>query len=198
MVENKLLCLFLGNLSCHRQTIHESEVDKIKMRKIKFNDIKYFFRDIKHGIENLITWFPIIWKDRWWDHWFFFVVLHKKLDLMEKNFRSYGHHTKADKDADKMKICALLAKRIMDDNYFEMASKQHREKWGEPNMDWIDIDNSELVELKITYDGVITEKDKEQERKEFKTAIEQENYLREQDIKMLFNLIHKNIQTWWD
>ena len=168
------------------------------MKRFKWNDIKYFFRDVKHGIQNVITWLPIIWKDRWWDHWFFFVVLHKKLDLMEKNFRSYGHHTNADKDADKMKICVLLVKRIIDDNYHEMASKQHRENWGEPNFNWIDTEHPDLVELKITYDSVKNDKDKAQERREFKTAIEQEHFLREQDIEMLFKLIKKHIQTWWD
>ncbi len=168
------------------------------MKTLRLNNVVYFFRDIKIGIRNLIVWFPVIWKDRWWDHWFFFAVLHKKLSLMEKNFRSYGCHIAADKDADKMKICALLAKRIIDDNYYEMASKQHREKWGEANFDWTDTDNPELVELKITYDSVKTEKDKEQERKEFKTATELEHYLREQDINMLFDLIHKHIQSWWD
>ena len=36
------------------------------------------------------------------------------------------------------------------------------------------------------------------ERKQFKTAAEMENHLRQQDIDMLFDLMKKHIQTWWD
>ena len=66
--------------------------------------IRYFFRDIKVGIKNLIIWFPVIWKDRWWDHYFLYVMLHKKLSLMEHNLRNYGCHVRAEEDAKKIKI----------------------------------------------------------------------------------------------
>ena len=32
----------------------------------------------------------------------------------------------------------------------------------------------------------------------FKTAIDHEDYLKKQDIDLLFNLMKKHIQTWWD
>jgi len=163
-----------------------------------FKKSRYFLSDARQGIKNLIEWFPIIWKDRWWDHWFIYAVLHRKLSLMEHNFRHHGVSANRKHDADKIKLCVLLLERLRDDNYFEMAYKQHHEKWGEPEFDWIDTDDPDLVELKIKHDNVITEEDKKQERKEFKTATEHENYLRQQDLEMLFGLMRKHIQCWWD
>ena len=165
---------------------------------MELKDVRYFFRDLKQGIKNLIIWFPVIWKDRWWDHWFFYVLLHKKLSLMEENIRKYGIHVNAEQDADKIKICVNILKRLIDDKYHEIAHSNHKKKWGESKMNFIDTDDPELSELKITYDSVKTDKDKEQQRKDFRRACEKEQELREQDLDMLFTLLRKHIQTWWD
>lgn len=164
-----------------------------------FKKISYFWRDIQVGIKNLILWFTTIWNDRWWDHSFIYTMLHKKLSLMEYSIRKHGHHTNADKDADKIKKCVLLLDRLMKDDYHEIAFKRHYEKWGEPQMNWKDTkEGSDLVQLCIIHEGVKTEEDKKQERKQFKTAAEMENHLRQQDIDMLFDQMKKHIQTWWD
>jgi len=168
--------------------------------KIKrgFKEIIRWPRKIKHGIKNLIIWFPVIWKDRWWDHWFIYSMLNKKLSLMEKSLRKYGHHTNAERDAHKIKVCAILFKRLMDDNYFENASRRHDEKWGEAKLSFLEIENSELLTLEINHDKVITEKDKEQERKDFKRVCKHQDNMNKQDINMVFDLMKKHIQGWWD
>jgi hypothetical protein len=78
-------------------------------------------RDIFIGIKNLFVWFKIIWNDRWWDHYFFFIILHKKLSIMEKNFRKNGSHSCAEQDADKIKKCVLVIERLIKDNYDEIS-----------------------------------------------------------------------------
>jgi len=164
-----------------------------------FKKISYFWSDLKVGIRNLIVWFKVIWQDRWWDHSFIYTMLHKKLSLMEYSIRNHGHHTNRGKDADKIKKCVLLLQRLMDDEYHETAFKRHYEKWGEPELNWKETEgDSRLVECLITHAGVKTQEDKKLERKQFKTAAEMENHLRQQDIDMLFDLMKKHIQTWWD
>lgn len=93
-----------------------------------FYKIRHLWYDIVRGVSNLAIWFSVIWKDRWWDHHFFFVILHKKLSLMEKNFRKHGCYTRAEKDADKMKIVVNLLDRIIKDEYFENADKDSKMK----------------------------------------------------------------------
>jgi len=62
-----------------------------------FRKIKEWPRQIRQGIKSLIIWFPVIWKDRWWDQYFIYVVLRHKLHLMEKYsplWSSYQTHSR--------------------------------------------------------------------------------------------------------
>ena len=74
---------------------------------VKYYQIKSFIRGIIPGIENVIMWLPVIWRDRWWDYSFLFSILKRKLEFMEEGFRKYGVSVRAEKDAKKMKICIL-------------------------------------------------------------------------------------------
>lgn len=76
-------------------------------------------RDVPQGIRNLITWFPVIWRDRWWDHYFLYSILKKKLELMEKGFRTYGIGLHSEKDAKNMKKCILLLDRLINNDYID-------------------------------------------------------------------------------
>lgn len=62
---------------------------------------------ITQGIQNLITWFPIIWKDRQWDHYYLMVMLHKKLSLMEEHISKHRIHVGWERDVFKIKRCRL-------------------------------------------------------------------------------------------
>ena len=88
--------------------------------------IEYKDDEFEEGIENIVEWFPTIYRDRWWDHSFLYSILKKKLEIMEKYFRRYGISTQAEKDADKMKKCVLLLDRLIKDDYIDY--KQER-RW---------------------------------------------------------------------
>lgn len=157
----------------------------------------WFRYDLPYGIENLIKWFPTIWKDRNWDYYFIYVILRYKLKLTEKTIRN-GHHVDCEKDADKIKKCIFLLNRLIKDDYLEMTMKVHDKKWGKGTSKFEKIKDSEFYSWHIDYENVKTEKDKIQQRKDFKRAIERENILKKQDKKMLFKLLEKHIETWWD
>ena len=164
-----------------------------------FDKIENAYYNVKCGIQNLISWFPIIWADRNWDHYFIYVTLRHKLHLTEQLIRNHGHHTKHIQDANTIKVCINLLDRLMKDEYHENAFKRHDEKWGEPEFRWEDCeDKPDLCELHIDRDKVESNEDKTKERKEFRIASNHEATLREQDLDMLFKLMRKNIQTWWD
>ena len=40
-----------------------------------YSTIRIFFRDIQNGIKNICYYFPVIWKDRYWDFEYFFLEL---------------------------------------------------------------------------------------------------------------------------
>ncbi|MHA1700683.1 MAG: hypothetical protein ACTSWK_00270 [Promethearchaeota archaeon] len=161
--------------------------------------IKTFFRSIKYGIENLIIWTSVIWKDRNWDHWYLYKILQFKLIQMEKLHRKYGHAVNSIKTADQIKICINLLKRLIEDDYDESIFKNHNKKWGEAHFNWDECkDRKDCRSLRITRDNVKTDKEIKQERKEFNRLCKHEAKLRKQDNDYLFKLMNKYIQGWWD
>jgi len=76
--------------------------------------VKQFFRNIN----NLIRWFPIIWKDRDWDHYYILEIFKHKLIFMSKNIRN-GSHTLAEYDANKMMLCVRLIEKIQNEHYID-------------------------------------------------------------------------------
>lgn len=122
-----------------------------------------------------------------------------KLHLTEQYIRNKGIHKYAKKDADKIKLCINLLDRLIKDEYHIMAFKDVDKKWGDIEMSFTSCeDNPEFSQLHITRPGIKTEKDKIQEKKEFKLACEHEQYLINQDLEYLFKKMNKHIQGWWD
>lgn len=87
----------------------------------KWGKIRGYFFSIKYGIENLIKWFPIIWKDRDWDQWYLLHIMQKKLEGMEKLIRVHGNHVSAESDAKEIRICIELIKRINGEDDFSIS-----------------------------------------------------------------------------
>jgi len=154
----------------------------------------HYFRNIKQGIKNLFIWFPVVWDDRWWDHYYLFIILRFKLGLVEKNFRKYGHHIDAKKDADVMKYCCGILDRLIADEYYEEACKEHDLKWGRMDMkvEWAN------GKVDFIHPNVKTEEDKFIERKEFLECIKVKDQLEKDDVTELFKIMSRNVRKWWD
>ena len=169
--------------------------------------IKGFFRNIRIGIPNLIKWTPIIWEDRDWDQYFLYVILQFKLKQMEKLQREYGISVNSNDYADQMKTCILLLDRIIKGDYLTNSLKPHEEKWGELRLDFKetsdetfrDIDGGEkLYEGTFSVEKVTTPEGKEQENKERMRLYKHVDNLEKQDLDLLFKLMRKHIEGWWD
>jgi len=164
-----------------------------------FQKLKDLPREILYGIKNLIIWFPIIWKDRNWDHYFIFLILRHKLHLTEQLIRNHGHHVNNIQDADKIKKCVLLLDRIIKDDYHENVFIHHDKKWGETELLFTDsTDYPDCSVLNITRENIKTKEDKQKEREEFRRLMKKPGLLKDQDIELLFKLMRKHILSWWD
>ena len=95
------------------------------VQKFIYN-IPIYIRNIKYGIENLVIWFPTIWKDRNWDYYYFFKILEKKLELFEQTHTNaiYLHWEPVAKN---LKIAKNLCKRLSDEyDYYELANQDYK------------------------------------------------------------------------
>jgi hypothetical protein len=131
------------------------------------------------------------------------MMLRQKLHFQEQFIRKYGIHVNNVRDADQMKECVDILDRLIEDDYHSTAFAEHDERWGKAELNWFDIDDdpehgTDLVELKITHPKVKTDEDNEQERNDFRKACEREDYLRQSDLRLLFENMRQNIQGWWD
>jgi len=164
------------------------------------NKITDIFYDIKNGIKNLITWFPIIWKDRNWDYEFFFDLLKFKLQLMEKNHRNCKVFCESDiKNADQIKKCIEITDRLILDEYTEKSLVEHNKKWGELEVSDGESEDGGLTIPIITHrERVITEQNKLNEREEFIKCTEEADLKQQKDIDLLFGIIKDNILRWWN
>ncbi len=82
---------------------------------VNFRIIKYNMRSFIRGVKNLWRWFPVIWKDRDYDHVFTYDVLIKKLEFQRDFFLSKDASVSNAKDTAKEIQTAIdKLKRTMD------------------------------------------------------------------------------------
>jgi hypothetical protein len=164
-----------------------------------FSHINDARRSLIYGVKNLWIWFPVIWSDRNWDHQFIYEVFKHKLHLTEQLIRNDGIHINHLRDAKRIKLCVDLLDRLINDEYHETAFKPHRKKWGKPKFNWLESKkHPDMTELKIIHPNVKTAEDEKKQSKQFRVCAKNESNLREQDLDLLFKIMRKHIQEWWD
>ena len=94
-----------------------------------FKDIKNKLYDIIYGIKNIIKFMPIIWKDRWWDYFYFEDLLLFKLKDMEKNWGENTHYVGDNFTKKRLQVLIKKLEEIkkLDEKYDENVLKKRKE-----------------------------------------------------------------------
>jgi hypothetical protein len=168
-------------------------------------EARYYHKDFINGVKNLWNWFPVIWKDRDHDQHFIYEVLIHKLEKQAKYIGERDWHTRAKCEAEKMLLCARLA-RIQQEGLY---SYEHME-YLDQDIEFVPTDETEklfTMESTITRDNLIdyfykyrrqhklldkTDKDN------YSIAIEISHNNQERSRKLLFKIMEENIEKWWD
>ncbi len=175
---------------------------------------RYIPREIVCGVKNLIRWFPTIWKDRDWDQAYIWDILKVKLEHQAKYAKIYGHHVNSDYDSSRMLLCVKLITLIRDETYgleyFDYYDK---------DFNMLDFSSSvnenialkkslenlndyfkkyPLIYKKVINGGGYFNIDTNNERYNELVARNMGyiNHLRA--IKLLFTVMERNIEGWWD
>ena len=150
-----------------------------------------FFSNIKQGVSNLIKWRKVIYNDRNFDQYFLYKILATKLEHMEDFFINDAYSANADKEAHKLMIIKNLAKRLAEENYLTNATIEYdklyknKELFGFEPSD--NLNFSTLINLGTKHQNNMFDK-----------AYKHSDYMEKQDKDMLFNLLKKNIDNFWD
>ena len=166
---------------------------------------RYYHRDFIKGVKNLWNWFPTIWKDRDHDQHFIYEVLIHKLEKQAKYIGERDRHTGSKRDAEKMLLCARLA-RIQQEDLYQFEFMEYLDQ----DFEFVPTDETEkwfTMESTITRDNLIDYfyKYRRQHKLLDKTykdtkriAIEISRNNQERSRKLLFKIMEENIEGWWN
>ena len=188
--------------------------------KEKLSDFiwKYFrnpVRNFSTSVGNLIKWFPVIWKDRDWDDHYIFEVLKFKVKNQAKYIGTRNLYIGADRDSEIMNLCV----RLMDKVQHEFYSSEYMD-YHESEYNWLDVEDRpdskqlEIEQISENYDEYFA-KHKLAVKRVINTPKYQIFKLTDDDYKnrlamnvsyynhnrarkILFELISRNIEKWWD
>ena len=155
--------------------------------------IKHFFIHTWESIDQLIAWFPVIWKTHDFDQYYLLEIMQFKMKRMYKFLTSkYAVAIHEECDLLALKRCINILDLLKDEKWEELAFDKHYEKFPMPSLE-------EMFEPSRDHPGFHVMKEKEQEEeKSFKEAMKQS----EIDGKKLiieFNVLFaKHYRDWWD
>lgn len=149
-------------------------------------EIKYIPNRIKNGILNLIDWAPIIWKDRDYDHSFLFDIMIKKMNRMEKFFKSENcWSVDGIKNAKQICEAIVMLEYIRDEKFEEEAFKEYHDKYSMSH---------------LTFEEMI---DTIQQEDADRTAVFRKSMKKQEELyntaaDALFKNLKENMLSWWD
>ena len=76
-------------------------------------------RQFKRRIINLISWFPVIWKDEQWDAYYIEKILLHKIKRVRKYTEKRQFYVGWENDVKWMKKCEYLLTMILDSKYWD-------------------------------------------------------------------------------
>lgn len=168
-------------------------------------NLRYRIRTFIKSIKNLIRWFPVIWKDRDWDHHFIFEILKFKIKNQAEYIGKNGNHISAERDVEKMMLCVRLIERVQTEYY---GLEYH--DYSETKIEFIDSKNHpgkyeiEFTEISENFDEyfkkypLIYKKVFEPGIKKSHIASRMARVNEERANKLLFKILEENIRRWWD
>jgi hypothetical protein len=166
--------------------------------------IKRVFRKVK----NMFRWFPIIWKDEDWDSHYIFEILKFKLKNQSKYIGDRDFHTRAKRDAEIMMLCVSLLDKVQTE-YYNTEYLDYEES----KFNFIPIEGTDTSEIKINhisdnlndyfnkypliYKEVVSQHIHSNPDKH-RIAMYMSRMNHDRARKLLFKLMERNIERWWD
>lgn len=170
--------------------------------------IRMFFRKLK----NLWRWFPVIWKDEDWDDYYIFEILKFKLKNQAKYIGDRDFHTRAKRDAEIMNLCVHLIDKVQTEYYNTEYLDYEESKF---NFIPIEGTTSSKLEIEYTsdnlndyfnkyplvYNKVVTKHnlvESDDPEVKHRIAMYMSRINHERACKLLFKVMERNIERWWD
>lgn len=155
--------------------------------------IKRFFKKLIH----LYKWSKVLWYDEVWDCHNIYSILNFKLNNFQKEIIRTKNHDYDAKTIKSLKLAIKLSARLAEEEY-RAASNRHEKKWGKLESWTTPIQGSTNLYWYSRRPKAIFEKDQILEKKEQKEAWDADFKKQVRDRKLLFDILNKYLERWWD
>jgi hypothetical protein len=147
-------------------------------------------RRVLDGLNNLFVWAPTIYRDRNWDYVFIYEILQKKLELTAKYTKDFGSHTCSDLSYQKIMLCIRLIEKVKNEDYLNEVSE----------LNTLNEFDEYLKKHKSVAHRVILDKEHQiwscDNSKNISSNVGIYNHHRAR--RLLFTLLEKRIEYWWE
>lgn len=154
-----------------------------------------FFQTLK----SVKAWWHILQHDVDYDFTSIYPILRFKLQQYKNvliNLQSGEYDADSNEELIKLDYCIGLCDKLIEDDFCKEEYEKHNEKWGIPQITSTRLDSG-IIQGNIVRDKVVTEEDKNFERKEFRDLCKLEEERRKKAILSLFLTIANNHCKWW-
>lgn len=168
-----------------------------------FRQFKDFLGSIRPGIKNLIHWFPIIWKNRDWDHDFILETLKFKIQKTADYIESKKRFVGWENEVRYMRISVELISRIQED-YYQAEYFPYLDlelvRDGDAYKIEITRDSSKIYLAKYPLDlkRAMKHPDTQDFFKKESSYLGVSRYRHIKSRKLLFKILEERIERWWD
>lgn len=172
----------------------------------KLDKAYWWVRSLPHNIYRVLTWFPIIWKDRDFDFAFFLTLMQYKMKRMREHIVQHDHLVSSKRIGKQLKYAEFLIDEYFDSKVRDKMLEDHEAEWGEIKTDLVKDKKLDGVEERYaqlwrmdSYTKKARAEGREDEEHEARTAMYRRQTEHEQEmLDRLFRHMRKYIQHWWD
>lgn len=181
--------------------------------KTIYIEIRYLIRLFIYGVKNLWRWFPVIWKDKDYDDHFIFEILKFKIKNTAEYIEDTAFFEGHEHEVSRMKLINKLI-GLVQTQYYDMEFMDYQETtFTFAPSDAVDENNEKfLYEIKskiindkfdnyfvkypLIYKKVINKLGPDCSRTRIAIHMSHENHERAK--RLLFNLLSRHIENWWN
>lgn len=169
--------------------------------KWRLQDLWRAIKYIPKYLLKVLQYSVILWDDRDFDSTYLLKLMLFKLQRLRKHITKHNILRDTHKISKQILVVETLLTNLIQDDYVQELYEAHRQKWGEAVAYYKPVEDTTydgMHEVRMTTRKVSTEGERLQERKELVTISRQAERAHRRDLKRLFQLIHRDLEKWWD
>ena len=172
-------------------------------------EYRYYPRNFVRGVRNLIKWGPVIWKDRDWDDTFLFEIIKFKISKMAESHGKIFPHMGSERNVEIMKTVVRLIDKFQSEEYLHEYFTYVDDEYT-----FVKIEGTDYFEVKtknlrddldeyfakypLLKNRAVNHKIYKENPSSARLAMAMGFVQHERAKRLIFELLNRNIDKWWE